>query len=509
MLKKYLDNFIGSLGYVKAGEVKNPVQILYSGEIEPGQDVDIWADWTALEFERLAITNYAVYRNIMLIAKMIAQATLTVEQKDSQAKTGWSQVLDHDFEKIIEHRPNPLMSQSFIWMYQIAWLLLHGEAYWMLVPNRLGELTQVYPLPAGRVKPLPHPKLGIMGYAYTPVSGKEPDILKPDQVCFHRLPNPFNYYQGLSPLSAFLMGLKLSTEAQKHDLDDYQNKLNLQQLISLGKGTSNRDFFIAEEDLRRANEMGLRWKLIRAGEIDVKNTSAPRGSHNTEIYKITEQQANNIFGVPDSIWERDTNRASSGEHKKTLIEDTVWPLMEMVSEDITIQMVYPYYDEDTRVSFEDIRPANRELDLKEKEASRRVWTYNEARQAEGLEDHPDPDIGNAPFEAAAKIAQIKFTLTGRQPSPEPVADEKADLKRWKSIALRMFKAGDNPGGYEFTSQVISADKVTRIKAALTAAETEADIKAAFTDRGLTESEQEIQIAVAETIKYLYGVNGHA
>ena len=75
---------------------------------------------------------------------------------------------------------------------------------------------------------------------------------------------------------------------------------------------------------------------------------------------------------------------------------------------------------------------------------------------------------------------------------EPEADEdedeepeelekaaKADLRRWKSVALRRLKAGENPGEYEFETDWIPLDKILQVREALKGAETEGDVKAAF------------------------------
>jgi len=482
IVKNTVDRFVGSLGYVKAGDVRMPVAL--TGEITPGKDQP-FAAYSSQEFEKLAMTNYAVYRNIMKIAKMVAGGTAKVQERDNDNREKWQDITAHPFEEIIEYRPNRWMSQSFIWMYQVAWLLLRGEAYWMLVPTRGGELNSVYPLPANRVQPIPGQAEMFRGYWYTPVNGQPPNFLKPEQVCFHRFFNPFDYHRGLSPISAYLMGLRTNIEAQKTQLDDFQNKLNLQQLISVRQDTSRTQFVQAQADLREANEAGARWKVIRAGDISVASTSSPRNEFSLSVFELTESQANDIYGVPDAIWERNATEASAHVHNQALINDTVWPLMQMLAEDITIQMVQPYYGNQYRAVFEDIRPANVEQDIRKEENERRTMTYNEAREAKGRPPHPDPDIGDAPYEAAASIAQIKVQRGNgvQQAQEESEREEKADLKRWESVARRMLKRGEQPGGYDFESQHIDIGKQAAIKTALLRATTEEEIKAAFGTNG--------------------------
>lgn len=476
MIRQAIDRFVSSLGYVKAGDVAMPVTL--TGEITPGKDQP-FSTYSSHQFEKLAMTNYAVYRNIMKISKMVAGGTAKVQERDSDNREKWQDVIAHPFEEIIEYRPNPWMSQSFIWMYQTAWLLLRGEAYWMLVPTKGGELHSLYPLPADRVTPIPGQTSLFSGFWYTPVNGEMPKFLRPDQICFHRFFNPFDYHRGLSPISAYLMGLKTNIEAQKTQLDDFKNKLNLQQLISLRQDTSRTSFVQAQADLREANEAGARWKVIRAGDISVASTSSPRNEFSLSAFELTESQANDIYGVPDAIWERNSTEASAHVHNQVLINDTVWPLMQMLSEDMTIQMVEPYYGNQYRAVFEDIRPVNVEQKIRQEENDRKTMTYNEAREAKGRPPHPDPDVGNAPYDAAAAIAQMKVRSPTPADEPDTAREKKADLKRWESVAKRMLKRGEQPGNYDFESPYIDDGKQSAIKAALLNATTEDEVKAAF------------------------------
>ena len=56
---------------------------------------------------------------------------------------------------------------------------------------------------------------------------------------------------------------------------------------------------------------------------------------------------------------------------------------------------------------------------------------------------------------------------------------KADLRRWKSVALRRLKAGENPGEYDFESESIPADVARQVKAMLDGAGSEEDVAVAF------------------------------
>ena len=436
VLQNQLDKAISGMGYIKQDALISQ-RTLFGAEVRPGEQYDVYANYTQNELYRLAVTNYPIYRNIMLLAKLIAGGRIMTQERDESEELGWKEVKNHDFSLKIDYRPNPFMSQSLIWMYQIFWLLLSGEAYWLMFKNQMGEIAEIYPLPANRVKPIPDPDTGIKVFAYTPLDGRYPELIRPEQICFHRLPNPFEYWRGLSPLSAYLMGLAINVEAQKTDLDDYKNRLSLQHLITVRPGMPDREFNVALADITKAVSLGLRWKVIRAGEADIKSVSQERSQYSTDVYKITESEANFIYGIPDAYW-RQESAYKAGDYQYQLINDTVWPLMNLLSEDLTVQMVERYYGDQYRAMFEDIRARNIELDLKQTDSDRETQTYNEARGLMGLDPHPEPSIGFAPVKVAGQIA-VELVKMGM-----PI-DGTADIQDEINAAVQAALAGGQQG----------------------------------------------------------------
>jgi hypothetical protein len=58
-------------------------------------------------------------------------------------------------------------------------------------------------------------------------------------------------------------------------------------------------------------------------------------------------------------------------------------------------------------------------------------------------------------------------------------DRQKDLENWQSIALRMYKRGEIPAHYNFTSDHLSKAEIQHIKSLLLDIETEDDIKNVF------------------------------
>jgi len=219
-----------------------------------------------------------------------------------------------------------------------------------------------------------------------------------------------------------------------------------------------------------------------------------------------------VFGFPAGYWSDKANRANAEAAKATMIEQAVWPVLVLFASQLTTQVIKPLYGEQYAARFEDIRPRNRDLDLKEQESKRKVWTFNEARAEAGLDDYAGPyaeEIAELPFPLAT---DPQFVLSLVKPAPagplapagpsapepmpggpgepgEPAEEDeeedeeltkaaKEDLRRWQSVSLRRLKAGQDLD-YEFVSEHIPPELAEYVKKHLTEARTAEEVKAAF------------------------------
>ena len=535
-LRNLADRFIGNLGYVKADAIPRRFSAddLFTGETVIG-DTARFAHWDDDKWERLAIASPWVFSDIQLISQEISGGTFQVEQRDGKASEGWSQVTAHPFEEIIERKPNPYMGQSFAWQYAIRWLLLRGEAYWLLIPDGNGELLHMYPLPANRVRPLPSSRSGELydGFHYWPRDNMvSPDFIPVEQVCFHRFPNPWDYRRGLSPITACRLALQSDDQAARLGLEDLENGLTLRSVISLRSDIRPNEFERARKKIEEGQKAGQRYLVTPAGEIKVEPLSiSQRDAEFLTSREFNRDEIDRIYGIPTGFWTDRANRSNSEQAVNTFREFTIWPLMELLAEDLTVQVIDRYYGEMLRGKFDDIRPVNQTTEIEKERNDRETMTYNEARAVKGLDPHPDDDVGNAPFQAAPEIAKLKVqqgfatqqaeaateaaaaraeiereitedaeedeavsedqTDEGQDVSgseaestkDEPETDEKAlrtDLGRWKSVALREFKKGKAPYLYDFQSDHISLGESERIRSLLQEATTEEAVKAVFT-----------------------------
>jgi hypothetical protein len=94
------------------------------------------------------------------------------------------------------------------------------------------------------------------------------------------------------------------------------------------------------------------------------------------------------------------------------------------------------------------------------------------------EPPPQPQAQQEPPQPADMMgSQAPANMVDEQAGKSIAVD--AELKRWRKVAVKEFAAGRNPADRVFDSVVIDADHKASILAALSIAENESEVKAAF------------------------------
>lgn len=504
------------VGYsdVKAGGAAS-VQTLWAGEapLMPGAS---WDSMSQEDWDRLAITSSWVYSDVQLIARTFSKARFQVMRWEGEDLV---EVPAHPYELLLR-RPNPYMGASFLWQYTVASLLLRGEAYWWKVPDRTGQLVQLWPIPPSRMEPIPDAKTYIAGYSYTPRAGGEPQTIPPEYVCFFRLFNLFDYHRGMSPLTAYQLALKTDRAAASWNYNGFDKGAPLRMIVSVPENMSAPNFERFRADIEGEFAAGKQYLIARGGTIDAKVVGATQEDLDFLAGReFTREEIDRVYGVPPGFWAKEATRANSEAAEAALIEYTVMPLHVMVAEEQTAQ-VLPAYGEGLEGQFEDIRKEDRALLVQERTQYWNVKTVDEARADLGLDELEDKELGKTLVPLAIKgqpaapafggglallpgqdeppggeqpdKAEEEKPAEDEQVEPGEVVDEgeleeveelgeaaKADLRRWQSIARRRVKAGESPAGYEFESAHIPPALKAAIARALAGATTEEGVRAAF------------------------------
>ena len=483
-IKQWIGKQIAGMGFVKADDRGGGVSIstVLGGEaprIGP-LNIPVMDDEAQQRAERLAVTSAWAYSDINLIASEFARASFGVYE---QGEESLEEVIAHPFETLLA-KPNKFTDHSFLLRYTMTWLQLRGEAYWWLVDDNSGELTEIWHIPSSRMRPIPDKEKYISGYAYQPRSGQKPVIIPPETVCFFRLPNPFDYHRGLSSLSAARLALEADYSAATWNKETFDKEAVLRMLFSLPENMGRVDYETRKTELiHQLTEERARFIVSRTGDIKAEQFGL---SHKDLEFlagrEFLQQEIDRIFSVPGGLWAKDATYANAQAALSMFINSTIYPLHVLMAEAMTAQIIRPRYGDNLRGRFEDIRPRDRELLVKERNQYWQIKTVDEARKDLGLTELEDAELGGTLVPLATK-AQGGAPMQGQSFMSAPMKADgremRDDLRRWQSVALRRLRDGQDPNGYDFVSEHIPGNVVVAVKVALASAITAEEVKAAF------------------------------
>lgn len=523
IIDSWLERKLSGMGYTKARRPKASITSVFAGESPLFTDVfDAYGvDDRQTEQERLAVTSSWFYSDVRVIVNEASEATVGIHEIKGEETT---EIVNHEFERIMR-RPNPHWSNTLLMQYTFWWWLLRGEAYWLKVFDRTGTLAQIWPLPASRMRPVPDKRKYIRGYHYTPTNRADEQgvTFLPQQIVFFRFPNVFDYHRGLSPLSAAMRAIQTDIKAADWNLEAYTKEMTLRLLISLRAELSQPTYEAAKaEIIEQLIEKQMRYMVARAGDVDVTPFSlSPKDAEYLGSREMSRTEIDRILGFPEGYWTARANKSNADAAKAALIDSVIWPLLTLTAADITGQIIIPEYGEQYVAKFDDIRLKDQRLELAQHNVEWKVSTFDEAREDLDKESYggpmadiigplPVPLATNPQFVLALKAgdgegkeekspqapAQLPAPKQGtpsqeEAPPEEEIPEEeesppeqkaiRADLRRWRGIALRRLRAGEDPSSYDFESEVIPPATMATIKALLIAAADEEAIKVAFGD----------------------------
>lgn len=455
---------------------------------------------------RLAECSPWVYSDIKLIADRVASrdAALKVKRR-SDKKTV---IEDHAFLELMDE-PNAFMSGSFLKRYTVNWLLLRGNGYLFVSTRRpgVGEPEDLWPLAANMVRPLPETirrgqgifrDIELIDYEYN-VNGSL-EILPGENIVHFRAPNPFDWWEGLSPLTAALIGVQMDN-AQAVWQRDFFAKENAipSAIISVPPTTSPVDFDRQREILRQQMSEGQKRLFTRSGDLTVETiTQTLEQMQIIDSRKFNRDEIDRVYGVPEGLISGGLSGDSRLAAEIAFARNTIQPLIDYIAEQLSTDLAL-YYGDDIMFEAPNVIPQDRALEVQEYTTYSQDMTIDENREARGLKPATLPaelaDLATVPVRLLQYVAKAQEPpppqqqpgdMIGSQ-APVNVVDEQAgksiaidaELKRWRKVALGELRAGRNPAERAFESAVIPADHKASILELLQGAESESEVKAAF------------------------------
>ena len=417
--------------------------------------------------ERVAIQSSWVYSDIDFISKYASLSQFKVVElgqselpdREDVTKPKAIHATTHPLDKLLNN-PNPWMSGSFLRMYSFMWMLLRGEVYWMFVPNELGELVEIWPIPSDRIRPIASEKDYIEAFEYTSKENGVPIPLSAEYIVFFRTPNIFDYHRGLSKLTALKTALDVDNKAQSWNIDTFNNELNLRTIISLPPTISQRNYAVIKQELiDELVNRKKRYVIARGGELNAQTIGM---AHKDIEYlagrKFTREEIDRVMGLPTGFWSEDATESSMNVAKEIVTEITIWPLLSMMAEDLTVQILHKWWPNDKKGTFvvkaDDPRPKNKLLELEEERRDFETMTIDEVRAFTGRTPYQN-GYGALPWVMRQTEQAVKLFL------PDGMTDTKVNeegvLETTTSVGNYAFEApiedpNENPATIDMTRE---------------------------------------------------------
>lgn len=304
-------------------------------------------------------------------------------------------VENHEFEmRLLD--PNPTQSgRSFIFSL-LADYKLHNKAFiWMNIVNN--KPVELWRIPPTMIAPQSDGRLGISHFTYDPGYGIGKMNLPVKEIVYFSGYDPNNLVYPESALSSISLVSQSDMTMQKWNQHVYDGNGRLPGVLTFADMISDPLWENIQDDMSEA-AMKQNMLLLRGtgtGSIGYIQTSSP--PKDMEFYTGRQNNRDEIWnriapGLVSAISENSTE-ANSRTGKATLIDLVVYPLLQMLYETMTAQIVWRYYGREYKIEPDDIRVTDRVLELSEKQEHSKVITVDEYRAIWGDDEYHDKTVG--------------------------------------------------------------------------------------------------------------------
>lgn len=476
----------------EAGKAVHAFEAARHGEARRPAFLTSWADqerWNGGNFngareaaEKRAIQNGWLFTAVNFKAREISAGRLFVVNNPDQVEDELPPVKDHPFTRIMR-RPNPFMGRAFLWQYTHWWLDLDGNSFWFLAPDATDQLAEIWPLPAAAVRVVPGDRERFVDYYEYQANGRIYN-LPAENVCHFKYPNPFNVFRGLSPQVAGMLPIDSDSAMARWNGSFFGNQNVMPSaVISLSSGNpatpiDPKDVEAVKEQLSSEYAAAER-KTVVTNAYDMSVAVLGWNARDMDFLsgrQFTKEEIFVIQGLPPGMLDKNATEANATVADNIFKEKTIWPTMGLYAEQITAQIIIPWYGDNQEARFEDIRPVNRQLDIQEAQAAGTDMTVNERRKRYWKlppvpwgDEKPGSMVETDPGESISEL-----------PAPENAVPDPArvELRNWRVKALKALSDGKR-AAVRFETRTLDTEYSGVIQDSLETAETAEDVREIF------------------------------
>ena len=504
-LGRGLGTFAGEYSKARQGLTERPAFLDAWARSEQWKGGQNWSDPAA---QMRAMTNSWLFLAVDMIAREVGAAPFQVTRQagtDDEAE----QIVNHPLERLMR-RPNAYMGGAFFWQYCTAWYLLDGNFYWFVAQDETGDVAELWPLPAGQVQVWPGDGERFVDHYKYFVQDVEYDL--PAEYVVHVMrPNPFDIFRGMSPLTAAMLPVDSDNAMARWNGAFFgQDNVMPSAIINLSSGDANKpinpkDAAALKADLQRDYQAANRKTAVTTAN-GVQAVLLGWNAKDMDFLagrQFSKEEIWNLYGVPPGMLDPSATEANAVVAER-VFKNNIWGMLSLFGEQISAELVMPFYGPDLQAGWKDIRPANRTQELAEDAQARATLTIDE-RRAKFWQAAPLPDgrgtlteLEASPTAPGMPPGTPELTgIPGPLPSDAPPASKAAQLRELRAWREKALKAAREGKAATFTTTTLPPETVARILAGLAGAQTPNDVKVVFVE-ALDELEAAPEVAAPAT-----------
>jgi HK97 family phage portal protein len=355
-------------------------------------------------------------------------------------------------------RPHAHISSTDFWELTVAWMLMRGRCFiagldrngrYVALSGPLATLpASLVILPADRVQPI-HSAQILMGWRYSAAFQdlSQSQALLPEEVLFIPMPNPFDHWAGLSPMTVANLAASTDRAAGLFQRGLAESNGELGFLVTSEHQLTDEQIAQVKAALaerRRGAGVAARPLFLPNGSKVEKPAVSSADAQFLENRRWSRQEICAVFGVPESLLGivENTNLANGQEQHEMFIYNTLTPLVRRI--DSAIASIARLEDLDAAHDINShpvmITARQRRLDTAMKAVGIGV-SFNEANEVLGLGFKPQPwgDTWYKPFSLESVEAP-----TPDPAAPAPAAPPAKSLDPFTALAALVAKGLDAP-----------------------------------------------------------------
>lgn len=281
-----------------------------------------------------------------------APPSLCREQADGQDEP----ITDHEMLRLLR-RPNPFFSGPVLWMATLADYVVDGNAYWLKIRDKGGQVRELWWAPRWMVEPKGDESTFISRYEYRPGGGADMIPFSVDDVVHFRFgADADDARKGYSPLKSVLREVFTDEEAANFTASLLRNMGVPGIVVSPEVGVTINDGD-AEETKKYVKAMFTGDKrgeaLVMTGATKIQQFGfSPEQLTLKELRRVPEERVSAVIGVPAIVaglgagLDRSTF-TNYKEAREAAYEQAVIPLQRLMAEELWFQLLPDFEDPET------------------------------------------------------------------------------------------------------------------------------------------------------------------